>query len=64
MRKLLRFLDNAGWVAAFVAVCAIWGYQVTQAIKHSPPPHSDAGVWICPILGHCGPPGTPNIGRW
>ena len=64
MRKLLRFLDNAGWVAAFVAVCAIWGYQVTQATKHSPPPHPDAGRWICPILGNCGPPGTPNIGRW
>jgi hypothetical protein len=63
MRKLLKFLDHAGWVLAFVVLCAAWGYQVMQAAKHSPPRH-DTGTWICPILGNCGPPGTPNIGRW
>ena len=62
MRKLLRFLDHAGWVVAFVGLCVAFGYQVMQAAQHSTRP--DTGSWICPILGNCGPPGTPNIGRW
>jgi hypothetical protein len=64
MRKLLKFLDHAGWVIAFAALCAAWGYQVTRATMHQASSGRDTGTWICPILGKCGPPGTPDIGRW
>jgi hypothetical protein len=68
MRRLLKFLDHAGWVLAFVVLCAAFGNQVIQASRHqrlagSPDSNSPSG-WICPILGKCGPPGTPGLGRW
>jgi hypothetical protein len=59
--RMLRHLQNVGWMAAFVVLCAIWGYEVmkasTRAYKHT-------DIWICPILGKCGPAGTPGLGRW
>ena len=61
-RKVLWFLDRAGWVAAFAALCIVWGFQVAKAVRHAPA-GGDTGLWICPILGKCGPPGTPNLGR-
>jgi hypothetical protein len=61
---MLKFLDKAGWIAAFAVLCVAWGYQVVRAAKHEPSPARDQGTWICPILGQCGPPGTPGLGRW
>jgi hypothetical protein len=63
MRKLLKYLDHAGWILAFVVLCLVFGNQVLRGTKHAALP-PDKGAWICPILGVCGPPGTPGLGRW
>src|SRR5580692_10702993 len=52
-------LATAGWMMAFVALCAIWTHEVRVASRSAPP---SAGIWICPILGACGPAGTPGLG--
>jgi hypothetical protein len=59
----MRQLGNAAWILAFIGLCAAWGYEVVIASRQ-PRPHDDAGAWICPILGKCGPAGTPGLGRW
>jgi hypothetical protein len=59
---MLRHLKNAGWIVAFVALCAFWGHEVMHAMRQQA--RADTGVWICPILGNCGPAGTPGLGRW
>ena len=56
-------LKNAGWIAAFVALCVVWGYEAMHASRQSRS-HDATATWICPILGKCGPAGTPGIGRW
>jgi hypothetical protein len=62
MTKLGKRLSNAVWIAAFVALCAGYGFAVVRATYLAPPRANDA--WICPIAGKCGPPGTPGLGRW
>jgi hypothetical protein len=74
MCKLLRWLDHAGWMLAFVTLCAIYATQVVratglQAVRAAAADQStrelaERGGWICPIAGRCGPPGTPGLGRW
>jgi hypothetical protein len=59
----LARLKNAGWIAAFLALCVIWGYEAMNASKR-PQFQDDTAPWICPILGKCGPVGTPGLGRW
>src|SRR5262245_20522134 len=61
--RMLKALGHAGWIVAFVALCAIWGYEVMNASRQSPS-HGYTDIWICPILGKCGPAGTPGLGRW
>jgi hypothetical protein len=60
---MLERLQNAGWIVAFVALCVVWGYEVMNASQKSRA-HDRKGIWICPILGKCGPAGTPGLGRW
>jgi hypothetical protein len=57
----LTRLKNAGWIAAFVALCVVWGYEAMNASSRS---RDDTGIWICPIFGKCGPAGTPGLGTW
>jgi len=60
---MLEWLKKAGWIVAFVGLCAIWGHEVLSASRQSRP-SNDTAVWICPILGKCGPAGTPGLGKW
>jgi hypothetical protein len=59
---MLKHLNNAGWIIGFLAVCAVWGSEVIRASRQSPA--RDMPTWICPILGKCGPAGTPGLGTW
>ena len=54
-------LKAAGWAIAFVALCAFWTHEVIVASRK---PQRPTDAWICPIMGQCGPAGTPGLGRW
>ena len=61
---MLERVKNAGWIAAFIALCIGWGYEVVDATRQSRAHSRDGGAWICPIAGNCGPAGTPGLGKW
>jgi hypothetical protein len=56
---MLKRLSNIGWIAAFVALCVFYVSQVIRAETAR-----DNANWVCPIVGKCGPAGTPGLGRW
>jgi hypothetical protein len=58
-------LTNPAWIGAFAVLCGLWIYEVAQAIASKRTQRDQSThFWICPILGKCGPPGTPGLGRW
>jgi hypothetical protein len=68
-----KYLSNAAWIAAFVALCGGYAFALLQASYRSPSvpaasqdhqPSNANDAWICPIAGKCGPPGTPGLGKW
>jgi hypothetical protein len=63
-----KYLKDASWIAAFILLCAVWTHEVIRASQKSESraraKRDTADIWICPILGKCGPPGTPGLGRW
>jgi len=52
---------RAGWIIAFLGICAFWANEVRLASQNT---QRQTEVWVCPILGKCGPAGTPGLGRW
>ena len=58
-----RRLQNAGWIAAFIVLCAAWGHEALKASRAIDPAHR-CGHLDLPDPGKCGPAGTPGLGRW
>ena len=67
-RTSLRYAFKHALVrdAAYESLLKSSRAEIHEAVKASrqSAPRADTGIWVCPILGRCGPAGTPGLGRW
>jgi len=55
-----KYFENTVWIVAFLVLCAFLLNEAIRATRHQA---AATSIWICPILGKCGPAGTPGLGQ-